>query len=407
MGLLYLTSYFPKQSETFVYREVLGLRNLGLDVVTASLHEPEKFAGEPVLASLARETVTLYPAGLRALFGDAATYALHRPVATLQTLGLVLRDLITERDAGVADRAKIPLQFAAALALAWRLRRQHISGVHIHMAHAPATVGMYFASLLSIPMSFTGHAVDLFRDRSLLKVKLQRAAFVSCISTWHREWYRTIVPGDETQYPLIRCGVEIPEKAIAMQTVSSLRVLGLARLVPKKGFDTLLKALAKVKEHRISFACTLAGDGPESHLLQQLSLSLGITEEVRFLGSVPHSSVPELLRNTDVMVLPCKIDARGDRDGIPVALMEAMALGIPVVSGDLPAIRELIEHRVSGLLVPPEDETALAGAICQLASDASLRSGLGRAGRDRVKEEFASEVNLVRLVHSLSEHNML
>ena len=132
-----------------------------------------------------------------------------------------------------------------------------------------------------------------------------------------------------------------------------------------------------------------------------------VANEVRFLGGVPHASVSGLLEQTDVMVLPCKIDAQGDRDGIPVALMEAMALGIPVVSGDLPAIRELIEHRVSGLLVSPGDDIGLAEAICELASDASLRSRLGRAGRDRVKEEFASSVNLARLISSLTDHNML
>ena len=182
MGILYLTSYFPKRSETFVYREVLGLRNLGLHIVTASLHQADQFAEEPDLAALAHETTTLYPDGLGALFRDAACYVSHHPVSALRTFGLALGDVMTGDDSGRRDRAKIPIQCLGACALAWRLRDQQISGIHIHMAHAPATVGMYFAHLHSVPMSFTGHAVDLFRDRCLLKKKLQRAAFVSCIS---------------------------------------------------------------------------------------------------------------------------------------------------------------------------------------------------------------------------------
>lgn len=407
MDLLYLTSYFPKRSETFVYREVLGLRKLGVSIITASLHESQRLEDEPVLQALADETIMLYPAGIGRLLLDAASFSLCNPISAFRALSLGLEDFFTASDLRLGDRVKIPVQTLAALALAWRLRHHQLSGIHIHMAHAPTTVGMYLARALAIPMSFTGHAVDLFRDRSLLRQKLQRATFVSCISSWHRNWYRSIVPGDDSKYPVIRCGVEVPERVISPPSEGPLRILGLARLVSKKGFDTLMEALSKVNQQHVSFECTLAGDGPEFSSLQEMVRSLGLSEQVRFLGGVAHGRVSDLLRSTDVMILPCKVDAQGDRDGIPVALMEAMAHGLPVICGDLPTIRELIEDRVTGLLVPPGNSDALAEAICELASDSTLRTTLGIAGRDRVNEEFASGSNLARLMNSFSEHRLL
>jgi glycosyltransferase involved in cell wall biosynthesis len=201
----------------------------------------------------------------------------------------------------------------------------------------------------------------------------------------------------------------VPEESVSLSETGPLRIFGLARLVPKKGFDTLLEALAKLDkadQKKTPFFCTLAGDGPERERLAELALHLGISDRVRFLGEVPNSAVPSLLRASDVMILPCKVDARGDRDGIPVALMEAMAAGVPVVSGDLPTIRELITDRVHGLLVPPGDAEALAGVLGELAAQPTLRVALGVAGKNRVKEEFSSEKNLVRLMRCFSDKKM-
>jgi glycosyltransferase involved in cell wall biosynthesis len=407
MGLLYLTSTFPKRSETFVYREVLGLRKLGVDIVTASLHEPEVLTGDSELEALAKETRTLYPAGMGSLLSDAAAFVLHHPVAALRVLVMAAKDFFSASDIGLKGRSKVLIQALAAMALAQRLRFQSLSGIHVHMAHAPATVGMYLSVALGIPWSFTGHAVDLFRDRCLLKEKLQRASFVACISEWHRQWYEQISPGDHHHYPVIRCGVDVPDEPVASRESGVLQLLGLARLVPKKGFDTMLRAVGIMRQKGIPVECALAGDGPERERLQKLAHRLDLENNVRFLGAVSHAKVAELLRDADVMVLPCKVDEEGDRDGIPVALMEAMACGMPVISGDLPTIRELIEDGVSGLLVSPGDEEALAQAICKLASNTSLRNQLGSAGRTRVKEEFETLRNLQRLLNSLTEHHML
>jgi glycosyltransferase involved in cell wall biosynthesis len=176
-------------------------------------------------------------------------------------------------------------------------------------------------------------------------------------------------------------------------------ILSVGRLVPKKGFDVLLDALAlfpAAQRPRV----TIVGDGPERTNLQRLADSLGLDSHVHFCGWLPNDQVKNLLRRSTMCVLPCRVDSDGDRDGIPVALMEAMAEGVPVITGDLPAIRELIQNGENGILLPPDDVFGLADAIRELSSRPGLRERLGRAGRERVQEEFALDTNLDRLLNA-------
>ena len=141
----------------------------------------------------------------------------------------------------------------------------------------------------------------------------------------------------------------------------------------------------------------VAGDGPESDKLKSLASALRIADRCKFLGAVSNDHVRKLLMQADYFVLPCRTDSAGDRDGIPVVLMEAMACGVPVISGDLPAIRELIAHGESGMLVDGNDATDVANAIQELERDAKLRMCVAEGGRKRVETEFSLEENVSRL----------
>ncbi len=395
MSILYLSSVLPKRSETFVYREVLGLRAAGLSVAVASLYPPERNLGDPALEALAGEVVPVYGAGAVALGRDALAFAGRHPGRAWGVLWRAGRDALGASDVRGRGRLKIPLQAVAALALARRLGGRDITHLHVHMAHAAATVGMYAARALGVPFSFTGHAADLFRDRSLLREKLARAAFVVCISHWHRDWYGTLVPRPAAEYPVVRCGVDLPASVDRSEPEDAgLRVLGVGRLVPKKGFDLLVEAGRLLAAEGCRFAMTIAGDGPEREALERLADGL----PVRFCGAVNHAEVPALLAEADVVVLPCRIGRDQDRDGIPVVLMEAMAHRVCVVSGDLPAIRELVQDGTNGLLIPPGDTNALAQALLRLAREPGWRLRLAGKGRERVEEEFSSTRNIARLL---------
>lgn len=397
MHLLYLSSILPKRSETFVYNELLGLRDRGNKVSAASLHAPDQSLGDPRLDQLAREAIGVYGPGMLRLFADALRFAMRRPLRALSVLGMAVSDAITATDVRGAGRLRVIIQGIAALALAQRISSLGVSHIHIHMAHAPATVGMYAAEALRIPFSFTGHAADLFRDRCLLLPKLKRAAFVACISHWHRSWYRSIMNREDAAYPIVRCGVEIPPN-VATTDASPFSILGLGRLVPKKGFDQLIRALGILKKQGVAFQCTIAGDGPEAEALSALAQHEDVAGNVHFPGSVNHSDVPRLIASAHLVVLPCQTAADGDRDGIPVVLMEAMAHGVCVVSGDIPTIRELIIHDETGCMVPPSEYQILAEVIGKLIANDSLRTALGQAGRAFVMKEFSREENLDRIL---------
>lgn len=399
--LAYLAGKFPCLSETFVYREVRALRQAGWRVRAVSLaglsESDRRFAPD-----LTDGTVEVYGQAkatmVRSFFAELAAH----PGQALRTLRQALGDaLFPGETTALTTRAKLLVQAVAGIGIARTLRRENVSHLHCHFAHAPTSVGMYAAMQLGIPFSFTGHANDLFQRRALLIRKLERAAFVSCISEWHRELYVSQYPAGAGKYVIVRCGVDTRQwEPTTIQAGDVLRVLTVCRLVEKKGVDTLIHALAELPH---TWQLTIAGDGPERQNLQDLAKALGCADRVTFLGSVPNERVAELLAETDIFSLICRTDRNGDKDGIPVVLMEAMACGLPVIAGDLPAIRELVEHDVSGLLVEGADASAVAVQLRRLTEDASLRKSLGQAGRLRVEQEFSLAMNINRLTSAIQE----
>jgi glycosyltransferase involved in cell wall biosynthesis len=372
--IAYVAGQFPLRSETFVWREVRELRRRGWPVHTFGLRPPTEQT----------------PEGLRDLReATRDVYADGTPRPGLAGLADVL---LPGEPTPWRDRLKLPVQAAAGKRLAKWLREANVQHVHAHFAHAPATVAAYAAGAAGISFSFTGHANDLFQRRQLLTRKLQRAAFVGCISEWHRELYRSL-HADGT-YEVIRCGVPTGDYDVPPPTPEpgKLRVLTLCRLVGKKGVDTLLRAAATVPGVEV----TVAGDGPMRTELETMAPA-----DTRFLGPVDAGQVPALLAEHDAFALPCRPDENGDRDGIPVVLMEAMAARRAVVAGDLPAIRELVENGVTGRLVAVEDvsQDEQIAATARVLRDwlAAFPYDFADAGRRRVEQEFSLAANVDRL----------
>ncbi len=397
--LAYLAGAFPAASETFVYREVRGLRRRGWTVHPVGLHAAAPAIDGDGLDEFRRDPMAVYGGGPGEIFAEL----LAHPLRAAGTVGAAVADAVWPGEpARLVDRLKGVGQALAALGLAGRLRERGVGHVHCHFAHAPATVGMYAARHLGVPFSFTGHANDLFERRALLKRKLRRAAFVACISRWHRDFYRDAGgPGlVDCRLPVIRCGVEVAPDSVEIDAGPEIpaagrpfRVVTVCRLVEKKGVDVLLQGLSLLPAD-LPWRLTVAGDGPLRGELEELAVNLGVNGRVRWLGSVANGRVAELLADADVFALICRTDARGDRDGIPVALMEAMAAGVAVLAGELPAVRELVADGETGRLVDGTDPAAVAGALEGLARDVPQRRALAEAGRRRVGREFSLPVTL-------------
>jgi colanic acid/amylovoran biosynthesis glycosyltransferase len=404
-AILYLSSVLPSRSETFVYRELFALRECGVEVLAASVHKPEESLGAPELDALAASAIPVYGLGLPKLASDAFIEGLRHPIRALAVLGTAFRDAARGKDIRRAQRAKVIVQAIGALALVKRIRPFGVGHIHAHMAHVPTSLAMYAAKQLGIPFSFTGHANDLFPNRSLLAEKIERSLFVSCISRWHRDLYSSIHRKDPSRLPIIRCGVDTSKEAFVPAVHEGpLKVLSVGRLVPKKGFDLLIEAVGMIAAGgSVRIELTIVGGGPEEGSLRRQIALLPPSARVTMAGALDNGRVMELMVECELFALPLRITSDGDRDGIPVVLMEAMARGRCVISGDLVTIRELVEQGRSGYLIPTGDVRALADTIEDLALDRARLDLMGKEARKRIEEEFDVKENARALLYAIRE----
>jgi glycosyltransferase involved in cell wall biosynthesis len=191
---------------------------------------------------------------------------------------------------------------------------------------------------------------------------------------------------------VIHCGIDPevfrPPETSRPRSGAPLRLVCVGTLHEVKGQHVLIAACRRLAQRGLDFRCDLVGDGPDRSRLERQARGAGLGERVRFLGSLTRDQVAVRLRDADVAVVPSVPTRDGRREGIPVALMEAAASGKPVVASRLSGIPEAIEDGAQGLLVPPGDAEALAGALAALAADPALRRRLGAAARDRMLREF-------------------
>lgn len=402
----YLAPEIPALSATFVYEEILGLERLGVKVIPFSVHKPANPAHGQ--STLAQRVTILYGQGAAAsviksclllpLFGSKALRALCALASDIRASGL-----------GRKDSWKLGFQFLAGVRLARALQTSGCTHLHIHFAHVPTQIGMYASLLSGIPFTVTAHANDIFERGSLLQRKAARAKRFLTISEHNVRYLMTQgIPVE--QLAVVRCGVSLAPDASAKKTAagsgSTVRIGSLGRMVEKKGFDVLIKAVAALKERGVAVQLSLAGDGPLRAELEALVQEVGIADATVFEGSMPHSAVGPWMKGLDIFVLACKPDRAGDMDGIPVVLMEAMSQSISVVSTRLSGIPELILHTETGLLAEPGDAKDMADQLECLIREPAAKAEMAAKAFDYVKGEFSQAVNLDRLLaYFTSDHN--
>jgi glycosyltransferase involved in cell wall biosynthesis len=350
-------------------------------------------ANERGFADVPAEVVRLPLAGASTL-ALAARTLLRRPLRSLRALATLVREPYPWR-VKLKNLAVVP----KGLAVAEIARMRRLDHLHAYWLSTPATVAWLAARVAGIPFSATAHRWDVY-ENNLAARKLRDAQFVRTISERGRRDLLQRTGGDPAKVDVVRLGVALPEQR-RLRVVAGdswgrlpledrpLRILCAAALVPVKGHEVLLGALALLRDRGIHFTCTLAGDGPLRDRIAAQIASSGLAEYVTLAGTIPHDDLLERLQRGefDVSVIASIERAGGLMEGVPVALVEAMAAGAVVVATDSGSVGELVDG-TTGLLVPHSDPGALAQALARVARDPELRDRLRDAARARVERDY-------------------
>lgn len=402
--LAYLAPEFGAVTSTFIYREIDALERRGAVVDTYSTTRPVATVISAEAAPRIAATRYLYEASATEVVRAVLRMAAARPGTFVRQAGRALRDAFAAQVPTPADRLKLLGHFCVAALLARDLIDRGTRHLHAHFAHVPTSIAMYAAGLAGIPYSFTAHANDIFERPTALKEKVARSAFTACISEYNRR-YLSEMGCDADRQIIVRCALDTESYSYRERNGRSGPpvIYTVGRIVEKKGMDDLVDALALLRERGRSFYCRIVGDGPLLEPVRRQVRSTGLEDCVELMGAQPQERVKELFEEADIFVLACRVAQSGDRDGIPVALMEAMALGVPVVSTTVSGIPELIESGRSGLLAPPGDSGALADALDQLLQDGDAARAYAREARRTLETTFESARNAEILWEKINE----
>ena len=387
-AVLYLVTRFPAVTETFVVNEWLALSERFRMRLVALRRSGE--------APVHRETGRVVPdVRFPSVVQPVAHlfWLLRRPRVYLATLAAVVRGALRF---SVAEAVQEAVVFAKAVAVARIVQRERVDHVHAHFASHPATAAWVVHRLTGVPFSFTAHANDLFVAPVLLDRKLADARFVIAISDYNRRLL--LDRRSAARVEVVHCGVDIERYAWrGLGERAADRVVCVASLFEKKGHLDLIDALALLAERRPGVVLELVGDGPERDRIVERARERGVVERVSLLGARPSEDVRATLAQARAFALPSIRLPSGRMEGIPVALMEAMAGGVPVVATRISGIPELVEDGVTGLLVEPHDPTGLATALDRLLGDDAFAEGLALNGRRVVERSFNLALEARRL----------
>ena len=299
--------------------------------------------------------------------------------------------------------------FACGTLLArWGLQ-ERIEFLYASGAGTQATASLVAARLLRLPFAFSVRAQDLSLPGADWGVKAREAVFVRCDTEAVVRALRERLPDlPQDKIVLLRDPLTLtpPEEEVesvpppageGAAPAQPLEILAVGTMAPRKGYDLLLRACARLQKAGVDFRLTLVGQGPERLSLRWLAWRLGLRRVVRFAGQVAHEKMAETFKHADIFVAPGRKTRKGDMDGLPSALAEAMAFGVAVVVSDLPGQVEAVENGVSGLVVPQNDLAALTQALERLAKDPDERKRLGSAARERIHALLDAQANEEKL----------
>ncbi|OHB69691.1 MAG: hypothetical protein A2W23_10185 [Planctomycetes bacterium RBG_16_43_13] len=366
MKIVYLVGSFPKLSETFILNQITGLIDRGHEVEIVAYHNPkeEKVHADVIKYGLLEKTHYIQ---------------YNNELSLLNTKNV--RQLVSCLDADL---------------------------VHVHFAAKPAEVALNILKKIGIPYIITAHAYDIFisPDVEELRAKFSAAEKVITVSQFNRKYLLDLLGQEfsekiEVQY----LGIDLNKfKFIERGTGGKVAIIFIGRLVEKKGVLDAIEAIHYIIEKHPAVELRIIGEGPQKEEALRKVEEFKIIENVKFLGSLTEDKVTEEMERADIFFLPSVTAPDGDREGLPVVVLEAQAVGLPVVSTRHTGIPEAVLDKETGYLLEEHDTNGMAGRLCELIENPDLRNQMGIAGRKVVeaRHELSKEIDrLERLIKEI------
>ena len=404
LKVAYILLRFPYLTETFVADEILEIQKKGICVHLFSLLPPRQGLVHPISRRLAQQVRYAPKIYSRRLWRAQLYFCMRAPLIYFASLNRLARQPYPH--AFVTLFLRRALIFLKAVALAYELKGMPIQVLHTHFAWLSGAATSVISNLLGIPFTVTVHAYDIFASSDLLCMTARSASRIVAISEYNKRSVLKLCPGlDDDSVSIIHCGIgmEFFTPEVRARQPGPFSILSVGKLTEKKGHAYLILACQQLKVRGIDFRCTIIGSGPDEENLRQQIHDCDLKGRVTLAGAWQRDDVLMACRRSDVFVLASVVARGGDRDGIPVVLMEAMAMKLPVISTKVSGVPELVRHLETGLLVPERNAEAIADAIVHLASDDKLRARLAHNGRVLVEREFNIRENVQRLIGVLRQ----
>jgi glycosyltransferase involved in cell wall biosynthesis len=392
--IAYVLKQFPKLSETFILNEMLELERQGEELTVFSTEPCQEERIHPGVARLKAPVIHL--GGFK---GERSADYLRRNLDALRPI-LPRAYPMLERMLTCSTRDPFKLMHASLL-LAVECQRRGIEHLHAHFANLPAEMAWAANGMTGIPYTFTCHAKDIYHESVDLTAFRRIAASAQALITVCRanqdHLRREMLQGIEIDVVCLYNGIDLqafhPRDRVPD---ADPLVLGVGRLVEKKGFATLIRAMAMLQSQGRDVRCAIVGEGREREALESIIAETGC-DQVRLLGAKTQDEVKQLLHRSTLLALPCEVGEDGNRDALPTVLLEALACGLPAVSTPVVGVGEILADGSAGELVPPRDPRALASAMAKLLDQPDLRQRYGEEGRNRAERLFDARANVSEL----------
>ncbi|MCB0998788.1 MAG: glycosyltransferase [Acidimicrobiales bacterium] len=387
----YVLKQYPRLSETFVLNEILGLEAHGTDISVFSLRHATEGRFHPAIASVRGRVHYLADAD------KAAALAAIRALPRLRhdRLDAVL-DVVDHLPAERQARTVLH-----AIEIADLVRRQGVDHLHAHFLTVAAQTAHLVHLLTDVPYTVTAHAKDIYRhavDWALASRIAAAAEVVVTVCDANLAYLADRLDGSGARLTRVYNGLGPQAPAAPLDQRRRHQILGVGRLVPKKGFDLLIAAVARLADDFPDVEGVLIGDGEDRAELVALADRLGVADRVQLLGAQPQDRVHEWMRRAHVMAAPCRVGDDGNQDALPTVLIEALGAGLPVATTPIAGIPEIVEHGRHGTLVAEDDLDALVAALAALMRDDDRWQAMSTAGPQRLAERFDRSTTIPSLL---------